>query len=192
MAKVQPGEVVADIACGTGDLTLAFARRSHAARVIGLDYTVPMLDLAAKKPKAHKQAPVTYLAGDATALPMADASVDVLSIAFGLRNVADPSKAIAEFSRVLRPGGRLVILEFSLPGNPLLRGLYNAYFNHILPRTASWIARDRSGAYRYLPRSVNTFVDRSNIVQMLEEAGLKGTRLSVLSFGIAVIYVAQK
>jgi demethylmenaquinone methyltransferase/2-methoxy-6-polyprenyl-1,4-benzoquinol methylase len=86
--------------------------------------------------------------------------VDVVSIAFGIRNVAQPERAMAEFFRVLRPGGRLIILEFSLPTNGLLRGMYNFYFKHIMPRTATLIARDKSGAYKYLPRSVNTFINR--------------------------------
>jgi demethylmenaquinone methyltransferase/2-methoxy-6-polyprenyl-1,4-benzoquinol methylase len=86
-------------------------------------------------------------------LPLPDASADVVSIAFGIRNVQDPAAAIREFRRVLRPAGRLIILEFSLPTNPLLRGMYNFYFRQVLPRTATLISGDRTGAYKYLPKA---------------------------------------
>jgi demethylmenaquinone methyltransferase/2-methoxy-6-polyprenyl-1,4-benzoquinol methylase len=126
------------------------------------------------------------------ALPLPNVSVDVLSIAFGIRNVADPAKAIAEFFRVLRPGGRVIILEFSLPTNPVMRGLYNFYFKQILPRTATLIARDRSGAYKYLPQSVNTFIDRPAMVNLLEKAGFRDVVVKPLTMGIAVIYRGVK
>ena len=125
-------------------------------------------------------------------LPIADASVDVVSIAFGIRNVAQPQRAIAEFFRVLKPGGRLIILEFSLPTNPILRGLYNFYFKHIMPRTATLIARDKSGAYKYLPRSVNTFINRETLTAMMREAGFVEPAQKTVTFGIAVIYRGVK
>ena len=99
---------------------------------------------------------------------------------------------MAEFVRVLRPGGRVIVLEFSLPKNPLLRGGYNVYFKHILPRTASLIARDKSGAYKYLPKSVNTFIDRAGMTAMMEEAGLSEIKVKPLTCGIAVCYRGVK
>jgi demethylmenaquinone methyltransferase/2-methoxy-6-polyprenyl-1,4-benzoquinol methylase len=134
----------------------------------------------------------SFHAGDAMRLPIADASVDVVSIAFGIRNVAQPERAVAEFYRVLRPGGRLVILEFSLPRNRVLRGLYNFYFKHIMPRTATLIARDKSGAYKYLPRSVNTFINRETLTAMMRDAGFTDLTQRPLTFGIAVIYRGVK
>ncbi len=194
LAQVKPGETVLDVACGTGDLSLAFAR-TEAKRVIGVDFTYNMLAVAQRKTHAAaspRRTPVTYYAGDAMRLPLRDASVDVVSIAFGIRNVADPAAALAEFHRVLRPGGRVIVLEFSVPTQPILRGLYNFYFHHIMPHTASLIARDRSGAYKYLPRSVNTFIDRATMMRMMGDAGFSDATHQPLTFGIAVAYRGVK
>ena len=213
-ADMQPTDTVLDVACGTGDLTLAFAKRlkqlngaragepdragpddapTAPPRVLGLDFTYEMLPLARRKAASAPGGDAcVWLNGDAMQLPLADASVDVVSIAFGIRNVADPAVAIGEFHRVLRPGGRLVILEFSLPTNRILRGIYNFYFTQVLPRTATLIARDRSGAYRYLPRSVNTFIDREKMVALMSGAGFSDVTVKALTFGIAVVYRGVK
>ena len=192
-ANVQPEDVVLDVACGTGDLAMAFDD-CGAAQVIGVDFTLDMLTIAARKrpqPQASSPKPA-YAAGDAMRLPVAQASVNVVCIAFGIRNVSDPGAAVREFHRVLQPGGRLVILEFSLPRNPVLRGLYNFYFRRVMPRTATWIARDRSGAYKYLPQSVNTFIDRQSMVTLMRDAGFADVVVKPLTFGIAVIYRGVK
>jgi demethylmenaquinone methyltransferase/2-methoxy-6-polyprenyl-1,4-benzoquinol methylase len=149
-----------------------------------------MLRLASQKGRAPAGAGPTpvWIAGDATALPLPDACVDVVSIAFGIRNVDRPERALAEFARVLRPGGRLIVLEFSLPRWAPLRWLYNLYFRHVLPRTASWIAHDRSGAYHYLPQSVNTYIGRERMAAMLVESGFEGVRAHPLTLGVAVVY----
>jgi len=186
-AMVKGTDIVLDVACGTGDLSMAFLT-GGAARVVGVDFTYNMLAVAQNKKATLSGASLTYHAGDAMRLPIADASVDVVSIAFGIRNVADPLAALREFRRVLRPGGRLIVLEFSLPANPLLRWMYNLYFRHVLPRTASWIARDRSGAYKYLPQSVNTFIDRAKMVQLIAAAGFIRPSVKPLTLGIAVLY----
>ena len=197
LAAVNPADVIVDVACGTGDLTLKFAQSLCDAtnsgpgarygvlpprdRVMGIDFTYEMLPLArakaAAKPVRHVGqftfGDITqFCCGDATALPLPDASADIVSIAFGIRNVADPAAAIGEFFRILRPGGRLLILEFSLPTNPILRGLYNFYFRKILPRTATLISGDKTGAYKYLPESVNTFIGREQMMQMMKDAGV--------------------
>jgi demethylmenaquinone methyltransferase/2-methoxy-6-polyprenyl-1,4-benzoquinol methylase len=192
LAEVGPGDVVLDVACGTGDLALALADRGP-ARVIGVDFVEPMLAMARCKSTASRRpSPIAYTVGDAMALPLADRSVDVVSIAFGLRNVTAPQKAIESFYRVLRPGGRLVVLEFSLPANPLLRSAYNLYFRHVLPRTATLIAGDRTGAYRYLPESVNTFIDRAGIVGLMHDAGFTGVQARAMTLGIAVAYLGYR
>ena len=127
-----------------------------------------------------------------TALPLPDRSVDVVTIAFGIRNVDRPDRAVAEFARVLRPGGRLCILEFSLPRNRLMRRLYEVYFRHIMPRTATWVSGDRSGAYKYLPKSVNTFLGRDELSAMMQSAGFKQVEQYEMTLGIAVAYLGLR
>ncbi|MAE62169.1 MAG: bifunctional demethylmenaquinone methyltransferase/2-methoxy-6-polyprenyl-1,4-benzoquinol methylase UbiE [Planctomycetaceae bacterium] len=192
LCHVQPDDVVLDVACGTGDLTLAF-RRAGARHTFGADFTYPMLQIADRKHHAltdRIQNTTRFLAADAMRLPVADNSIDIVSIAFGIRNVTDPAAAIREFHRVLRPRGRVMILEFSLPRSRTLRSLYGLYFNHVLPRTATWISRDRTGAYKYLPRSVNTFLDRKIMIQMLQDAGFTNATCKPLTFGVAAAYHA--
>ena len=191
IARLQPGEHVVDVACGTGDLSLAFSH-AGAACVTGVDFTREMLLVARGKVLAARHVAPRYLCGDALHLPVATASADVVSIAFGIRNVADPAAAVAEFHRVLRPGGRLVILEFSTPSMAPLRQMYQFYFQHIMPRTAAFIARDRTGAYRYLPRSVDTFLGRTQMLQMIRGAGFVQTSMTPLTMGIAVVYSGVK
>ncbi len=131
---------------------------------------------------------MTFVNGDAQSLPLPDTCADVVSIAFGIRNVADPAAALREFRRVLRPGGRVIVLEFSLPTNPVLRGLYNFYFRKILPRTATLISGDKTGAYKYLPESVNTFIGRESMMRMMEEAGFAQITQHAMTFGVCVCY----
>ena len=170
-AAVNPGDRVLDVACGTGDLTQAFAKHSRASEILGVDFTEGMLEIAAhKQQRLHESLKdrIAYEQGDAMDLRFGDASFDVVSIAFGIRNVQQPSKAIQEFYRVLKPGGRLVILEFDQPRNPLVRWFNGVYCGTIMPRTATWIARDTSGAYKYLPRSVTSFMTRSEMCSAME------------------------
>jgi len=117
-----------------------------------------------------------------------DEFADVVSIAFGIRNVQDVPTALREFHRVLRPGGRVIVLEFSLPTNRLLRGLYNFYFRQVLPRTATLISGDKTGAYKYLPESVNTFIGREQMVSMMRDAGFENVEQFPMTFGVCVCY----
>jgi demethylmenaquinone methyltransferase / 2-methoxy-6-polyprenyl-1,4-benzoquinol methylase len=190
LAEVKPTDTVLDVACGTGDLSLAFSNgRVRPAKVIGMDFTVAMLDVAQhKRPTPN----LTYHAADAMRLPVADKSVDIVSIAFGIRNVADPALAFREFYRVLRPGGRLIVLEFSTPTNPVIRFFDRIYREKVMPITASLIARDRSGAYKYLPKSVSTFIDRSGMIDTMAAAGFTDPIIKPLTFGVAVCYRGVK
>ncbi len=193
-ASIQPGDTVADIACGTGDLTELLAR-TEASRVIGLDFTREMLDLARVKRATRPSAQagkLEYLWADAHHLPLADSSIDALTIAYGIRNVQRPADALQEFARVLRPGGRLVILEFDRPRNPLVRFGNDLYCSKVMPWTATLISGDRSGAYRYLPKSVETFLSREDMLALLQEAGLTGATAQSLTLGVCAVYRAVK
>ncbi|CAN5325850.1 bifunctional demethylmenaquinone methyltransferase/2-methoxy-6-polyprenyl-1,4-benzoquinol methylase UbiE [soil metagenome] len=207
LAMVEREDAVVDVACGTGDLTWGFYRKLDlneddrqelsweglAPNVIGIDFTFAMLPIAVQKiPFDTWRALPTFINGDAQALPLADQSADVVSIAFGIRKVQDVPTALKEFHRVLRPNGRVIILEFSLPTNRVLRALYNFYFRQILPRTATLISGDKTGAYKYLPESVNTFIGREQMVQMMRDAGFERIEQFPMTFGVCVCYRGVK
>lgn len=189
MASVKPTDIVADVACGTGDLSLAFAKAGP-RKVVGVDFCHAMLHGAVRKADSLGSGGgrISFFEGDALRLPLEPQSVDVVSIAFGIRNVADWGRAIDEFHRVLKPGGRLIILEFSLPRNAILRGLYNFYFRKILPHTATLISGDKSGAYHYLPESVNTFISRDQMMGRIKTAGFTDVRARGLTMGVCQCY----
>ena len=191
MAAVKPGDEVLDVACGTGDLSQAFATMTPAARVVGSDFTPAMLDLA--RVKQRRQAPkvasrLSYVEADAQSLPFPDASFDVVSIAFGIRNVQDPTRAFSEFARVLRPAGRLVVLEFDTPRLVPVRWFNDFYAGRVMPVTATVISGDRSGAYSYLPKSVRTFLSRDALIEAIVSAGFMAPKVRELSMGICCCY----
>lgn len=202
MAQLEPTDTVLDVACGTGDLAIAFNEVLDHSRewqmlpeeklhsVVGIDFTEAMLKIARHKASQGdpQRSYPAFARGDAMNMPVGDAFANVVSIAFGIRNVAVPAKAIAEFYRVLKPGGRLIILEFSTPTNPLIRFFDHIYRSHVMPVTATLIAHDTSGAYKYLPRSVDTFLDREGMTTMLRDAGFTDIVLKPMTFGVAVIY----
>ncbi len=193
-AAIKPGDHVLDVACGTGDLSQAFAA-TPAGKVVGVDFTPRMLDFARQKQTglaSDHADKLSYYTGDAQALEFADASFDVVSIAFGIRNVTSPPTAIAEFYRVLKPGGRLIILEFDRPRFAPVRWVNDFYSGWLMPRTATLISGDTSGAYKYLPASVSSFMSRAQLITALRTAGFNSIVARSLTFGICACYAASK
>ncbi len=195
LARIGPEDDVLDMACGTGDLSEILAQ-CRPRSVLGMDFTEAMLEIAQRKARRKARsngvpAP-TFRWGDAMEIDLPDESVDVVTIAFGLRNISSPQTAVGEFARILRPGGRLVVLEFSTPRNPLVRLLNAAYTQYIMPVTATLLSGDRSGAYRYLPRSVSMFADPAALAKMIAAGGLAVRQQVPQSLGICTITVATR
>jgi demethylmenaquinone methyltransferase/2-methoxy-6-polyprenyl-1,4-benzoquinol methylase len=187
------GETLVDVCCGTADVALA-ARRAPvaAARVVGIDFSGAMLVRARQKVGiAGESGRITLLRGDATRLPMASQCADAATIAFGIRNVERPAAACAELARVLRPGGRLAILEFGVPRVPGIKPLYLWYFTHVLPRIGRAIS-GHGAAYSYLPASVGTFAPPSEFVGTLRAAGFADVHADPLTFGIVYLYTGRR
>lgn len=187
----QGSAPILDLCTGTGDLALAYAAAARGqAPVIAADFCAPMLDRATHKRRADDA--VAWVQADAQRLPFPDDFFQLVSVAFGLRNVADTERGLAEMVRVLRPGGRLAILEFSRPTQPVLSRLYLGYFRYVLPFIGQTISRSRDGAYRYLPASVLQFPDGAALAQKLRDHGLTEVRFEPLTFGIASLYIGVK
>jgi demethylmenaquinone methyltransferase/2-methoxy-6-polyprenyl-1,4-benzoquinol methylase len=186
-------ETLLDVCTGTGDVAIAAARaRRGARRVLGLDFAGAMLARALEKTQARQLGGrVQVVRGDAMQLPVPSNTVDGATIAFGIRNVAVPEAACAELLRVLRPGGRLAILEFGLPVIPAVRPLYLWYFRHVLPRIGRMVSR-HDAAYSYLPASVGAFPWGDAFAQILREQGFNNVRARPLTFGIVYLYTASK
>jgi demethylmenaquinone methyltransferase/2-methoxy-6-polyprenyl-1,4-benzoquinol methylase len=184
-------QVVLDLATGSGDVAFALGRGLPAGvEIIGMDFCLPMLDEAeAKKRRAGGYANVSFRPGDGLALPLADASIDAVTIAFGLRNMADRPRAIGEMRRVLRsPHGRLFVLEFSQPSR-WFRPLYFFYLRRMLPRLAGLITGDRA-AYEYLGRTIGDFPGRERLGAEFRAAGFSSVTATGLSFGIVALHEA--
>jgi demethylmenaquinone methyltransferase / 2-methoxy-6-polyprenyl-1,4-benzoquinol methylase len=181
--------VVLDVACGTGDLSLELNHGS-AAQVIGTDFCRPMLELAKTK-SADQAHAVPYVEGDALSLPFSAHTFDAITIAFGLRNLANVKNGLAELRRVLKPGGRLAVLEFSTPIVPGFGKLFNFYFSHILPRIGGAVSGSR-GAYEYLPESVSKFPDQRKLASMMSDTGFEAVRYLNLTGGIAALHLGTK
>ena len=186
-------ETLLDVCTGTGDVALAAARAPHGARrVLGIDFAGAMLTRArAKSGAGGLSGRVHCVRGDAMSLPVPSNSVDGVTIAFGIRNVAQPDVACRELLRVLRPGGRLAILEFGLPVLPAVRPLYLWYFRNILPRIGRVVSR-HDAAYSYLPASVGAFPWGETFADILRGEGFNNVKSSPLTFGVVYLYTAEK
>ena len=185
---------VLDVCTGTADLALAYWRAGRAeVRVVGADFSRPMLAVAEKKARrAGAARQLALVEADAQQLPFADNTFEVVSVAFGLRNVADTDRGLREMVRVCRPGGRVAVLEFALPEPRPLGTLYGWYFRRVLPIVGQALARNRQAAYNYLPQSVGEFPQRGDLVGRLRRAGLSDAQFRPFTFGIAILYVGTK
>jgi demethylmenaquinone methyltransferase/2-methoxy-6-polyprenyl-1,4-benzoquinol methylase len=191
---VPPGDApVLDVCTGSGDLALAYWKAARGrVPVVGSDFTREMLVLAGEKARPLKTNRPAFVEADTQRLPFADDLFGVVSVAFGLRNVRDTGRGLAEMVRVCRPGGRVVVLEFSLPTNRLFRGAYLWYSRRVLPRIGQWLAPNRQSAYNYLPDSVAEFPHGQALADRMTAAGLVDVRFQPLTFGIATLYHGTK
>jgi demethylmenaquinone methyltransferase/2-methoxy-6-polyprenyl-1,4-benzoquinol methylase len=187
-ASVRPGDSVLDCATGTGDLAIAFRKAvGPQGRVVGTDFVPEMLDVARTKVRD-----VEFEVADVTRLPYADATFDVSSISFGIRNVNDPRKGIAELARVVKPGGRVIVLEFGQPRNRAFSALYTFYNRHVLPRIGGLLTGDRA-AYHYLQTSAGRFPSGDDFVRLMREsAQFSSIECVPVTLGIAWLYRAVR
>jgi demethylmenaquinone methyltransferase/2-methoxy-6-polyprenyl-1,4-benzoquinol methylase len=188
----RPGPIL-DLCTGTGDLALAYHRAAHGqVAIVGADFCHEMLVRAQAKSQQRGGGRIRYLEADAQQLPFPDDFFQLTTVAFGLRNLADTDRGLAEMARVTRPGGRVAVLEFSRPRGSLLGRLYDFYFRHILPLIGQVISRSKDNAYRYLPASVREFPSGEALADRMRAQGLHGVRWFPLTFGIATLYVGIK
>jgi len=180
----QPGQTILDLAAGTGSSSVVFAKEG--VKVIASDFSEGMLAVGRKR---HPELEFVY--ADATKLPFKDASVDAVTISFGLRNVNEPKTALKEMLRVLKPGGTVVICEFSQVSVPVIRSFYNFYLKRVLPRLSSWLASNQ-GAYEYLSESIMAWPNQTELVKWLTDAGFVDANYKNLSFGVVALHSAKK
>ena len=185
---------ILDMCTGTGDLALEYHRATGGkVSIVGADFSGRMLELAVKKSaKIHADSIIQFVQADAQHLPFPDDTFEIVTVSFGLRNVTDPLKGLAEMTRVCRPGGSVAVLEFSKPRHWLLGRLYRAYFRYLLPLVGQLFSKSDENAYTYLPESVMNFPDGEELAARMRESGLTDVRFTPLTFGIATLYVGRK
>ena len=183
---------ILDVCTGTGDLALAYAAKCRPeVRIVASDFCRPMLDRGIEK-SARAGTEIEWVEADAMDLPFPSASFDLVTVAFGLRNIADTARGLAEMARVCRPGGTLAILEFSLPANRVVRGLYLWYFRRVLPVVGNAVARNASGAYTYLNQSVEAFPTGEALAALIRPAGFDRIESIPLTLGIATLSICRR
>ena len=189
-ATLSQGDArILDVACGTGDLSLTLFE-SGEAQIVGLDFCRPMLEIAQSK-ATKSGSTVPFVEGDALDLPFRDSSFDAATIAFGLRNLASVEAGFKELLRVLKPGGKVAVLEFSKPLVPLLRVVFRVYFTKLLPFFGGLISGSKS-AYQYLPESVSRFPDQSQLAAIMKDAGFVEINFKNLTGGIAALHIGTR
>jgi len=188
----RPGQSLLDVAGGTGDISFRFLKRAGHGHATVLDLTEPMLIEGRKRAEADRMADsLDWVVGDAMALPFADNSFDVYTISFGIRNVTRPQEALNEAFRVLKPGGRLMILEFSQIPNEMMQKVYDLYSFNIIPQLGKVIANDRD-SYQYLVESIRQFPDQETFLEMVKAAGFEQAKYRNLTMGVACLHSGWK
>lgn len=191
VAECSPARIL-DVATGTGDLAIQLARAIPGAEITGVDLSEGMLDVGRKKVEdAGLAARITLEKADCLSLPFPDNNFDAITVAFGVRNFEHLEQGYAEMARVLRPGGRLVVLELSVPPSPVVRPFYNIYTRAVIPLMGRIVSADNS-AYTYLPRSIAAMPQGDAMLRLMENASLSAPRLHRLTLGVATIYTAEK
>ena len=187
----RQGEAILDLCCGTGDLAFEILRQQPHCQVTGADFALPMLEIARQKSEVRSQKSATFVQEDALNLSFANAAFNAVTVGFGVRNFQDTATGLREMHRVLKPGGRVMILEFMRPTSWFLRYGFGLFFKGILPRIGKLISK-HSSAYSYLPASVNDFYTRGEFEELLHDCGFGDVRSFDLSLGAATCFVARK
>lgn len=191
VAAAAPSAIL-DVATGTGDLAIQLAKANQQAKVTGIDLSEGMLEVGRRKvAEAGLTQQIALRQADCLALPFADGSFDIVTVAFGVRNFEHLDKGYAEMARVLRPGGKLMVLELSTPTSPIVKPFYKLYTRGVIPMVGRLISKD-SRAYSYLPESIAAMPQGERMLQLMTEAGLSGCSLRSLTFGVSTIYTGIK
>ncbi|MBW1979677.1 MAG: bifunctional demethylmenaquinone methyltransferase/2-methoxy-6-polyprenyl-1,4-benzoquinol methylase UbiE [Deltaproteobacteria bacterium] len=190
--RVVDSGLILDVATGTAEVAIEVCKRHKNIRVIGVDFSPRMLAIGRKKVQARGMAARIHLSlADARCLPLKSGSVDAVTIAFGIRNIQEKGLVLQEFWRVLRQGGQLLIMEFDLPDDPFLGGIYRFYFDYLMPVVGNWLSRTNY-AYSYLADSVHNFPTEEQFMKNIAEAGFTPSGVRKLTYGIAKIFMANK
>lgn len=190
--KAAPTYKILDLCCGTGDQAFSLQGAVRGARVIGADFSLPMVDLARRKAARRGGRGPAFFGGDAMRLPFRDGTFDAATVSFGLRNLSDYDAGLREMVRVVRPGGGVFVLEFQMPTTPVVRDAYGLYFRRILPAVGAFISRSPDRAYSYLPDSVMKFPGPDELARKMEGAGLKSVSYELLTFGTVALHAGFK
>lgn len=191
VVKSQP-KTILDLAAGTADLTIELAKHNPQAHIIGMDISEKMLEIGKKKVRCQNlESQIELRLGDAASLPFEDDRFDAVTVAFGVRNFEDLEKGLSEISRVIKSGGQVCILEFSMPESFPVKQLYRFYFKHLLPFIGRLVSKDKS-AYSYLPQSVESFFKQEDFCKLLTSFNLKIHQVKRLTFGICTLFITSK
>lgn len=190
--QLRPADHLLDVAVGTADLAIEVIRQNKASRVTGIDISTGMMDIGAQKiSQAGMSQSITLLEASALEMPFADNTFSAVTCAYGVRNFSNLDQGLAEMFRVMKPGGQLLILEFSYPKNAIIRWCYNLFFTHLMPLVGKAVSRN-SGAYLYFRQSVKNFIWGEAMAQRLAAAGFSQVSYRPMTLGITTLYMAQK